>query len=218
MPDLQHAQKALQGVRRVRRHTRDVPRCHLPNRLRTTPRSDHRANRRSRPLQVHRGGVHEDRDVQDGVLHLLPPGGGGDAPVGRHRCRRVRQGCRDLREARAVFSDSGRLPGLLRRSRGDRQDRHRHPGQQVRVARGAGAQEVHGGAAYGHRGELRQEGRRVREENQGALRRSRHGGGLLKVRGGELRRAQDNHGVPDRAPVRALRRHARQDLQAPEVS
>ena len=73
------------------------------------------------------------------------------------------------------------------------------------------------GAAEDHRGELRKEGCRVREEDQGALRRARHGGGLPQVRGGELRGTQGHHGVPDRAPVRALRSHARQDLQAPEV-
>lgn len=39
---------------------------------------------------------------------------------------------------RMLPADPGRLPRLLRRPRGHRQDRHRHPGQQVLLAGGAG--------------------------------------------------------------------------------
>lgn len=64
-------------------------------------------------------------------------------PMHQHTCR----------------ADPGRLPRLLRRPRGHRQDRHRHPGQQVLLAGGAGAGQGLRGAARRHRAELRK-GRR----------------------------------------------------------
>ena len=44
----------------------------LSDGVRAAHRPHHRPHRRGRPLQVHGGGVHAHRHVQDGVLHLLP--------------------------------------------------------------------------------------------------------------------------------------------------
>mmetsp|Transcript_1521 Transcript_1521/g.4185 ORF Transcript_1521/g.4185 Transcript_1521/m.4185 type:complete len:236 (+) Transcript_1521:582-1289(+) len=164
----------------------------LPDRVRAAPGPPLREHHPGRLLREALGA---DREVQDCVLLLLLPRGarhdGRGHPGPRGVQRREGAPAGDGR----LLPGAGRLPGLLRDPGADRQDRHRHSGQEVRLAvrprlQQAGvarAEEVPGGALREVQGGLRGGGR-DQEDVQG----TRVGEEVPGVRAEVLRR---DHGL-----------------------
>mmetsp|Transcript_8574 Transcript_8574/g.23223 ORF Transcript_8574/g.23223 Transcript_8574/m.23223 type:complete len:270 (+) Transcript_8574:321-1130(+) len=216
---LQDPKDALQHGR-LQVHPSDgpVPRGDPPDGPRTALGHDHGTHRNRGPLPVHEREVHAHRHLQDGLLHLLPPDRLRPVSV---RLFEGRQGVPDRRrymhDDGAVFPDPGRLSGLLWRPGDHREDRNRHRGQQVLLARRPGPGAGYGRAEADHRGELRQDGCRVREQGQSALPGAQAGGAVQDVRDRELRGDGEEDRDPDGRAQGGLHASVGQDLQEDQM-
>ena len=82
----------------------------------------------------------------------------------------------------------------------------------MRVVGGASAEEVHGGTTENNRRELREGRRRMREEDQGVVRRVGVGEVVFGVRGEELQGVDGNHGRPIGVAEGVVFEHVGEDL------
>eukprot|EP00166_Cyanidium_caldarium_P000407 ctg_1157.g280 len=211
------AATAFSGARGRRRVARGpgghLSRGHFPHRAGADAGSDVSGGRPGGSEPLHRGDAAPHLPLQDLHVQFLPAGGVGHAPGGRARPAALSPGRSDLGRDGQVLPSARRLSRLFRRPGRHRQDRHRHRGEQMHLARGGGTEADERRTARRAGGQLCASRCRLRRARETALPGSGHSRSVSRVRDTELpgTAAADRAAAPGNAGGR-LGVSAQQDL------